>query len=129
MMATKTMTSTCVTVSVLLVDVDLLDEMDEFGYSGSDQVVEDEEELDQLAEDALGAEDGENVDWGGGASQILVVSQCIVFWHGLATLRETTPMAMPCKALQDGVVGCIDLDSAGRVVGTLHGIARFYLFC
>ena len=38
-------------------------------------------------------------------------------------------MAMPCKALQDSVVGCIDLDNAGRVVGTLHGIARFYLFC
>ena len=52
-----------VMASALLVDDDLLDEMDEFGYSGLDQVVEDEEELDQLAEDALGVEDGENVDW------------------------------------------------------------------
>ena len=33
-----------VTASALLVDDDLLDEMDEFGYSGLDQVVEDEEE-------------------------------------------------------------------------------------
>ena len=46
-----------VTASVLLVDDDLLDEMDEFRYSGLDQVVEDEEELDQLAEDALGDEE------------------------------------------------------------------------
>ena len=36
---------------------------------------------------------------------------------------------LPCKALQDGIVACVDLDSAGRVVGALHGIARFYLFC
>lgn len=49
-------------ISTLLADDELLDEMDEFGYSGLDQVVEDEghEEDDDLADDALGAEDGEN---------------------------------------------------------------------
>ena len=52
-------------ISTLLADDELLDEMDEFGYSGLDQVVEDEghEEDDDLAEDALGAEDGENEGW------------------------------------------------------------------
>lgn len=45
-----------------LVDDDLLDEMDEFGYSGLDQVEEEnnEGENDHLGEDELGAEDGEN---------------------------------------------------------------------
>jgi hypothetical protein len=52
-------------ISTLLADDDLLDEMDEFGYSGLNQVVEDEghEEEDDLADDALGTEDGENEGW------------------------------------------------------------------
>ena len=50
--------------STVLVDEDLLDEMDEFGYSGLDQVEEaDKEREDHLGEDAFGAEDGENIKW------------------------------------------------------------------
>ena len=53
--------------SMALVDEELLDEMDEFGYSGLDQVEEDDEEWEDshLGQDALSAEDGENVDWEG----------------------------------------------------------------
>jgi hypothetical protein len=45
-----------------LVDDDLLDEMDEFGYSGLDQVEDENNEggNNHLGEDELGAEDGEN---------------------------------------------------------------------
>lgn len=47
-------------LSASLADDELLDEMEEFGYTGLDQVVQEEEELDYLGEDDLGAEDGEN---------------------------------------------------------------------
>ena len=49
-------------ISTLMANDELLDEMDEFGYSGLDQVVEDDEnkEDDDIADDALGTEDGEN---------------------------------------------------------------------
>lgn len=48
--------------SAALASKELADEMDEFGYSGLDQVIEEpvEEEL-LVEEDGLGAEDGENV--------------------------------------------------------------------
>lgn len=48
--------------SAALANEELVDEMDEFGYSGLDQVIEEfvEEEL-LVEEDGLGAEDGENV--------------------------------------------------------------------
>lgn len=50
--------------STPLVDENLQDEIDGFGYSGLDQVEEDAEwEEDHLGEDGLGAEDGENMDW------------------------------------------------------------------
>lgn len=43
-----------------LIDDDIADEMDEFGYTGLDQVlVEDEDDDALLDDDALGAEDGE----------------------------------------------------------------------
>ena len=49
-------------LSTSLADGELLDEIEEVGYTGLDQVVEEEEELDYLGEDELGAEDGENMD-------------------------------------------------------------------
>ena len=49
-------------ISASLADDELLDEMDEFRYTGLDQIVDEEEELD-YQEDDLGAEDGENMDW------------------------------------------------------------------
>ena len=51
-------------ISTLLANDKLLDKMDEFGYSGLDQVVEDEgHEDNDLTDDTLGAEDGENEGW------------------------------------------------------------------
>ena len=46
--------------SMALVDEELPDEMDEFGYSGLDQVKEDDKEWEDshLGQDALNAEDG-----------------------------------------------------------------------
>lgn len=49
-------------LSTSLADGGLLDEMEEFRYTGLDQVVEEEEALDYLGEDELGAEDGKNMD-------------------------------------------------------------------
>ena len=50
-----------------LVDKELLDEMDKFGYSGLDQIEEDGVEWkdSHLGQDALGVEDSENVNWEG----------------------------------------------------------------
>ena len=50
-----------------LVDEELLDEMDVFGYSGLGQIEEDNEEWEDghLRQDALDAEDSENVNWEG----------------------------------------------------------------
>ena len=47
--------------SATLANEELIDEMDEFGYSGLDQVVDQDDEGEELLEeDGLGAEDGEN---------------------------------------------------------------------
>ena len=47
--------------SATLANEELVDEMDEFGYSGLDQVVDQDDEGEELLEeDGLGAEDGEN---------------------------------------------------------------------
>ncbi|KAG6371360.1 hypothetical protein JVT61DRAFT_9567 [Boletus reticuloceps] len=47
--------------STALVSEELVDEMDEFGYSGLDQeVADDDKEEGQVEEDGLGAEDGKN---------------------------------------------------------------------
>ena len=50
--------------SMALVDKELLDEMDEFSYSGLDQVEEDDKEWEDshLGQDALSVEDSENID-------------------------------------------------------------------
>ena len=50
-------------LSAALANDALLDEMEEFGYTGLDEVVEEDEETAYLGENDLGAEDGENVDW------------------------------------------------------------------
>ncbi|KAG1747923.1 uncharacterized protein EDB91DRAFT_1245396 [Suillus paluster] len=48
-----------------LIDDNIADEMDEFGYTGLDQVlVEDEDNNGLLDDDALGAEDGEELEGG-----------------------------------------------------------------
>lgn len=48
--------------SATLANEELVDEMDEFGYSGLDQVVDQDDEGEELPEeDGLGVEDGENV--------------------------------------------------------------------
>jgi len=49
----------------MVIDLELLDEMNEFGYSGLDQVEEEEDGPGDgdLADDAFGAEDGENMGW------------------------------------------------------------------
>jgi hypothetical protein len=52
-----------VTPFVAYVDDEVADEMDEYGYSGLDQVVDEDDENEEVNEDtyAFGPEDGENV--------------------------------------------------------------------
>ncbi|KAG2110435.1 hypothetical protein BD769DRAFT_1392256 [Suillus cothurnatus] len=47
-----------------LIDDDIADEMDEFGYTGLDQVLVEDEDGDGLLDNALGAEDGEELEGG-----------------------------------------------------------------
>jgi hypothetical protein len=47
-----------------LIDDDIADEMDEFGYTGLDQVLVEDEDDNGLLDNALGAEDGEELEGG-----------------------------------------------------------------
>ena len=69
---------------MVLVDEELLDEMDEFGYSGLDQIKKNEEEWENgyLGQDVLVVEDSKNVNWEGEednlAPHLSVVSDMVV---------------------------------------------------
>ncbi|KAG2139960.1 hypothetical protein BD769DRAFT_1663132 [Suillus cothurnatus] len=93
-----------------LIDDDITDEMDEFGYTGLDQVLVEDEDSDGLLDNALGAEDGEELEGGlnyDEAEEIGFGSMAMNLWKSEETLergsggrRATTVLVRSVEGLQ-----------------------------
>ncbi|KAF8127460.1 hypothetical protein EV363DRAFT_1452407 [Boletus edulis] len=105
-------------LSTLMANDKLLEEMDEFGYSGLDQLIEDKdnEEDNDLADDALGAEDGENEGWDEDLVEVLGVFGDVA----IPSLGVVHPATSALLGLDPIGTGPVDMSGAGSFMNLLN---------